>query len=139
MTKLLFQFSKYLLVGAINTILDFGVLNALMFGTGITAGIGYAVFKSVSVFTAFTNSYLLNTYWTFGVRDGFSSREFIKFSAVSASSFLLNVGIASFIVNVLPPPSGMSLLLWANIGAAVAAASAAIVNFFGYKFFVFGR
>src|SRR3989344_4813126 len=37
---LIWQFAKFVLVGILNTAIDFGVLNLLIFLTGITQGVG---------------------------------------------------------------------------------------------------
>lgn len=43
--RAIFQAGKFFLVGSLNTFLDFGILNLLIFSTGIAAGIGFSLFK----------------------------------------------------------------------------------------------
>ena len=59
------QAGKFLLVGALNTFIDLGVLNMLIWISGIAAGAWYIVFKSISFLVATVNSYFWNKHWTF--------------------------------------------------------------------------
>lgn len=135
----LFQFAKFGAVGALNTILDFGVLNLLIFTTGIASGSGYSGFKALSFIIANVNSYFWNKYWTFTSESGASIVEFGKFFTVSAAVFLVNVLTASIIVNAIGPIGGVSPERWANAGAAAASLISLVLNFIGYKFLVFRK
>lgn len=138
----LFQLAKFLLVGALNTFVDLGVLNTLIGLTGIATSAGYSVFKGISFTLAVINSYFWNRQWTFGAQRKEIGREFLQFFLVSAVGFLLNVGSASLIVNLVAPRfgfSGISENLWANIGAVAAAFVSLAWNFAGYKVFVFKK
>jgi putative flippase GtrA len=136
----LFQAVKFILVGALNSFVDLGVLNFLMFLTGIASGWFFSVFKAISFSVSVVHSYFWNKYWTFGrkeTRPGL--REFVQFFAIAGIGFFLNVGIASFVVNVIKPQFGLSPELWANIGAIIAIICVAAWNFLGYKFIVFKK
>lgn len=133
-----YQFGKFIIIGFSNTAIDFGVLNFLMYVSSIDRGILFSVFKGISFLLAVTNSYFWNKYWTFEKnRTDQWGREFIRFAAVSGSAFLVNVGIASFIVNFLKPLTGISPTLWANFGAFVSLVFTIMWTFLGYKFIVF--
>jgi putative flippase GtrA len=133
-----YQFGKFIIIGFSNTAIDFGVLNFLMYLSSTDRGILFSVFKGISFLLAVTNSYFWNKFWTFeNNRTDQWEREFIKFLAVSGSAFLINVGIASFIVNFLKPLPGISPTLWANFGAFVSLVVTIVWTFLGYKFFVF--
>lgn len=135
------QAIKFVLVGILNTGIDFGVLNILMRVSGISSGSGYTFFKGISFVAAVINSYFLNKLWTFkGTGSGKTQKEFVQFLIVSVIGFGVNVGVASFVVNVISPRfpySGVSEVIWANIGAVVATACSMVWNFIGYKFIVF--
>jgi len=132
------QFGKFVAIGFTNAAVDFGVLNYLISITGITAGVYYSVFKTASFLTALINSYLLNKHWAFEARQkGSRGGEFIKFATVAGVAALLNVGVASYIVNFVNPFYGFSAATWANIGAVIGGASALIVSFTGFKLLVF--
>jgi putative flippase GtrA len=131
------QVAKFCAIGALNTLLDLGVLNILIFLTAIATGYWYSIFKGVSFLAAATNSYFLNRYWTFGMKEDANIREFGQFLAVSLIGFGLNVGVASLLVNAVGHPVSISPERWANIGALVATVCAMGWNFIGYKFIVF--
>lgn len=131
------QYLKFGIVGGINTAIDFLILNILMFFSGITAGYGYIIFKSLSFVAANANSYFLNKKWTFKSDSATNHRELSLFFVISIIGLLINAGIASFIVNFINPVGGVSPAIWANIGALVATAVSLVWNFFGYKVIVF--
>lgn len=131
------QFIKFLLVGVLNTGIDFGVLNLLMFSTGITSGIYYSVFKAISFICSVTNSYIWNKRWTFKKGKSLEKKEFSKFFIISLMAFGINIGVASVLVNIIGPVGGISPYVWANISALAAAGFTTLINFFGYKYLVF--
>jgi hypothetical protein len=55
--SLLYQAAKFFLVGTLNTFIDLGVVNLLIWIFNITSGFFYGVFKAISFLTATTNSY----------------------------------------------------------------------------------
>ncbi len=132
------QAVKFVLVGGLNTLIDLGVLNLLIFITGIASGSGYSIFKGISFTVAVINSYFLNKLWTFKS----TGRKFLQFFVVSLIGFGINVGVASLVVNFIGNPFlllGISDKLWANTGALAATFAAMAWNFMGYKFIVFKK
>ncbi len=130
---ILYQFAKFFLVGIFNTLVDLGILNLLIAGTSTSSGIVYTAFKGISFLIASINSYFWNKLWTFNAAKG----SFSQFLAVSAIGFLINVGIASAIVNLIGPQFGLPVNTWANVGALTGSMIGLIWNFAGYKFIVF--
>lgn len=134
------QFVKFGIVGGLNSLIYLGVLNLLISASGIAAGLGYTAFVSTAFLVAVTNSYIWNKYWVFKAsQSGGGSGEFIKFVLVNLVGFGVNVGAASFVVNVLGAPAGVSASVWANIGAVSAVFITLFWNFIGMKFIVFKR
>lgn len=109
--KVIYQLAKFVLVGALNTFVDWGVLNILMLLFVVTSGPLFSVFKGASFAVAVINSYFWNKFWTFKKApvDGVDvpveqknvSKEVLQFFLVSLVGLGLNVGIASIIVNVV--------------------------------------
>lgn len=134
----IFQLAKYLLIGVLATITDLGVLNLLMWSSGIVAGVWFSVFKGISFVVATTAKYFGDKFWAFEKmeREGMG-KEFSQFFVVTLVGLSLNVGTASFIVNVIGPQFGITETLWANIGGIAAAFAVTAWNFIGYKFIVF--
>lgn len=135
----MFQFVKYGIVGGFNAMLDFGILNQLIFLTGISAGLFYSLFKSISFLIAVVNSYFWNKYWTFNANTKKGAKEFFNFFILNIIGFVINVGLASLIVNFMKAPADIPPKTWANIGAACSAIIALLWNFVGMKFFVFKK
>ena len=131
------QFVKFMAIGSLNTLLDLGVLNLLILITVIASGYWYSVFKAISFIVANINSYFWNKHWTFSSGKSATIREFGKFFTVSVIGFAINIGIASFIVNIVGAPAGFSPAEWANVGAIIATLAVLLWNFLGYKFLVF--
>ena len=133
------QFSKYALVGFSNLTIDFGVLNILIYLTDRDKGIYFTVFKAISVSFALINSYLWNRFWSFENRDvAKAGKQFIAFVSVALGGLLINVALASFIVNSIHVDS-VSSRIWANIGAIISGFAVIGWNFTGYKFVVFRK
>lgn len=136
----LFQLAKFVLVGALNTFVDLGVLNLLMFVFSVSIGWLYSIFKAISFTCSVVHSYFWNKFWTYGKKEtGVEAKELGKFFLIAGIGFILNVGIASFVVNIIGPQFGLSLKIWANIGAIIATVCVFMWNFLGYKFLVFKK
>ena len=133
----LYQAAKFIQVGALNTFIDLGVLNFLILISGVVGGPLFSVFKGTSFLVAVINSYFWNKHWIFTSKDVSTGKEFSQFMFVSFMGFLINVGTASVVVNVIGPQAGIAPAVWANIGALAATFVALGWNFIGYKFWVF--
>ncbi len=132
------QFGKFVTIGFTNAAVDFGVLNLLIFTTGIAAGIWYPVFKVISFVCAVIPSFFWNKYWAFEARGtGGGIAEFFKFISVMIIATLVNAGIAPFVVNFIPPVFGLNAPAWANVSAVIGSAVSLIFSFTGFKVAVF--
>ena len=135
----LYQFGKFASVGVLNTFVDIGVLNLEILALGTPGAWTYRIFKAVSFFAATTNSFLWNKFWTFDSHEPANPAQTVKFYAVAVVGFFLNVGLASYVFSGVARPEGISLNLWANIGAIAGVAAAFVWDFLGYKYFVFKK
>jgi len=141
----LYQFAKFILVGGLNFLIDLGVLNLLISTSGIKAGVWYSVFKGISFLIATANSYFWNKLWTFQPLTSLlhnnevknANKEFGQFLMVSIVGFLINVGVASLIVNIIGSPLTVKPEIWANVGAMTGSIAGLMWNFIGYKLIVF--
>ncbi|MDP3764041.1 MAG: GtrA family protein [bacterium] len=129
-----YQFGKFFVVGLSNTFLDLGVLNFLIYITNITHGLYFAIFKAISFTCAVVNSFIWNKNWTFQKQG-----NFFLFLVVVSGSALLNVGWASYMVDVIGAPEGISAKLWDNIAALSSVFLVLTWNFLGMKYIVFKK
>ncbi|MDZ4231224.1 MAG: GtrA family protein [Patescibacteria group bacterium] len=136
--KVFWQIAKFIVVGGLNTVLDFAVLNLLITLTGIAVGGGFSLFKALSFSVAVINSYFWNKHWTFEAK-GKSRTEFIEFLLVSIVGVGINVGLASALVNFIDPLFGLGVVVWANLAALAATFLTLVWNFLGYKLLVFRK
>ena len=136
----IFQLAKFLLIGVFATVVDLGLLALLISFSGISAGIVYSVFKGITFITATVSKYWGDKVWAFEKKEttGLGS-EFTKFFLVTLVGMVINVGIASFVVNLIGPQFGLSSSIWANLGGIIAAFTTVLWNFVGYKFLVFKK
>ncbi|MBI5732801.1 GtrA family protein [Candidatus Jorgensenbacteria bacterium] len=135
--KVMEQFGKFAAVGTLNSFVDLAVLNWFILFTNISFGLYFTLFKTLSFLVAKTSSYFWNKFWTFDSHTKVSWNEYWHFAIFTIIGAVLNVGVATFMVNVISPPVGVTLKLWANVGAVVAAFASVGWNFFSYRHVVF--
>ncbi|MFA9262577.1 MAG: GtrA family protein [Undibacterium sp.] len=138
------QFSKFIIVGGVNTGIDFAVLNVLMYVTHINSGPTLFFLNCISFSVAVVNSYYMNRRWTFreaneGLGDKKPAVQFSQFFIVSIIGILINGGILTLITTFIPAPFGLGAQLWANAAKLCATGASLVWNFVGYKLFVFKK
>lgn len=152
--KVAYEVAKFILVGGLNTLVDWGVLsfliltfkhsgvdsNKVLFEVFSIAIILYTLLKAISFIVATTNSYIWNKFWTFKRKTTEKlGREFMQFITISIIGFLINVIIASSVFKFIPLLGGLNIEQWALVSAAIASIIALAWNFVGYKFIVFNK
>ena len=155
-SQLVRQVFRFVVVGFINTALDFIVLNVLSKITGIGAHDAKIIFLNIVSFSvATTNSYFLNKYWSFGdTSSADRSRQFTIFLGVSVVGALVNTAvlrssvafapnllswIAHIITVVLPLSFWSKIDMTLNLAKVLATAVSLVWNFVGYKLLVFRK
>ncbi len=134
----IWELGKYGVSGVLNTMLNAGIYNFLIFITDISKGVAVDLFIVLAFIGTVTNSFFWNKYWSFGERDTKTiSNEAIKFFSISAAVAVINTGIIQLIVNVIGAPAGFDPKIWANIALALTIITAFFGNFFSYKYIVF--
>ncbi|MGE4554764.1 MAG: GtrA family protein [Candidatus Paceibacterota bacterium] len=123
-------------MGGINTVVDFGILNTLMFISKIYSGFWFAFFRALSFVVANINSYFLNKRWTFQKKEKLNFYEFLKFFSLSLVGLFLNVSI-SYYLTTFNPPFNLSAAIWANLSAFSGSCVTTFFNFFSYRFLIF--
>lgn len=131
---------RFAIVGGINTLLDFFILNLLSYLTGIYEGNGIIPLNVVSFTVAVVNSYYLNKRWAFKDAGGEEQgRKFTLFLIVSIVGAAINTATVRIVSTNIDPMFGLNQELWLNVAKVVATGFSLIWNFVGYKFLVFKK
>lgn len=134
------QMGKYGVIGVLNTLLNAGIYNVLIFITNITIGLWVDVFFVIAFVITVINSYIWNRYWAFEEnKTRVVGKEAFQFFFVSTAVAVVNIGILHILINVIGAPESIDLKIWANIALIFTIVTAFLGNFFGYKFIVFKR
>lgn len=120
---------KFGAVGAFNTVLDFAVLNLLVFGLGAPA----LRSKVLSTVVAATSSYLMNRYWTFGQRERQGvRREYVLFFGLNT----VGLGISLVVLAIVRYGLDRDGALWLNAANVIGIGLSTLFRFWGYRRFV---
>ena len=134
------QFGRFAAVGFTNFAVYTGILNIFLWQTKISSGAWYSFFVAVAFLVSVLHSYGWNKYWVFeSGQSGQGGAEFGKFIIVTGIAGLINVAMASFVVNALHPMFGTTPEGWANIGGIAGSAVALVFSFVGIRLVVFKK
>lgn len=135
-----FELGKYGIIGVLNTMLNAGVYNFLIFFTDITSGFLIDVFFVIAFAITVANSFFWNKFWAFAEKKIENIKmEAVQFFAISTVVTLVNAVILHIIINIIGAPSGMDPKIWANVGLGFTIITAFLGNFFSYKYIVFSK
>lgn len=135
----IYQFAKFILIGALATIFDLMTLSFFIKYSGADAGITYSVLKGISFIVATIAKYFADKFWAFEKKETTEAgKEFSKFFMVTIVGLFVNVATATIVVDI-GPKFNLPADTWANIGGIVAVLPTFLWNFVGYKFIVFKK
>jgi dolichol-phosphate mannosyltransferase len=132
----IWQFVRFCIVGSLNAVIDFGVLNLLLWLYPTTTTWKILGYNSVAVLLAATNSFFWNKYWTFQKRSPITFQEVYRFIVVASGTMLMNDTLMWLLGGIFPGIMRSSLL-GANalkLGAIIGTMS---ISFFGMRLWVF--
>lgn len=95
--KMFGQMIKYGLIGVINTLLTGTIIFLLMNGFGVP----FKISNAVGYIVGFFNSFIMNKLWTFKGNQTSTIRQFIRFAAVFAVCYFLQLSLVVFLVEKL--------------------------------------
>ena len=118
---------RFVVVGCLNTLVDFGVYSIL---TG-AFGIYYAIAQVVSYSSGTLNSYIFNKFWTFDDTKSKkkTTHEMVQFIVIN----LISLSVSLLGLKILKNDFQMNNY----IAKVIVTVIAQVVNFCGYKFWVF--
>ena len=134
------QFSRFLLIGSINTLADFLIVNSLAYLFQSYHGFSLIIINSFSFITVVTLSFFLNKNWTFARTNDqpqARTKKYLIFVLVTLIGLILNNSIVYLITTVIGPEWQLSRFIWLNFAKVLAACIILFWNFFNYKYLVF--
>ncbi len=132
------EFITFAIIGFINSVVDFSIINILSAITHVFSGPLIILFNVISFSIAVTNSYFLNKRWTFH-QSGGTVGQFFGFILVNIGGVFINTTIVYFFTTFIPPIGAVHPQAWLNIGKIIALPISTFWNFFGMKFFIFQK
>lgn len=133
------QAGRFGLVGVLNTVIDFGVLNLLVLFFSVSGGGALLLCNAVSFTTASLNSYLMNRKWTFCAEGKASSGQYLFFLVFALGGLVVNSLVLYLLVRFVPVAESVHPLLRVNAAKACATAAGMTWNFLTFRFIVFHR
>ncbi len=120
------QFFRFVIVGVINTGINYLVFNGLCKLVGINYTISYAIGYAAAII----NSFILNKVWTFGNRENKKTTyQFIQFVIINIISLCVSTGGLVVCVKYLG--------LTKSIGFMIAISISLMINYICFKLWVF--
>jgi dolichol-phosphate mannosyltransferase len=132
----IWQFLRFCMVGSLNAVIDFAVLNILLwlYPTGDIWRV--LEYNSFAVLMAATNSFFWNKYWTFKQRHPITRQEVFRFAVLTCSTVLMNDLLIELLARIFPGLMN-SALIGSNILKLGAIIGTTSVSFFGMRLWVF--
>ena len=122
------QLSRFVAVGALSALVDFGAYHVLLaLGTWVHGA------KAISFILGTTTAYLLNRRFTFTDSQGGRAR-FAGFVLLYGTTFAINIGMNALMLAVLPQLPFRTSVAW-----VIAQGTATVINFVMLRTVVFRR
>jgi putative flippase GtrA len=136
------RFLKFITVGAIGALVDFGIMNLLT----RLAGLSLTAAGTISFACAVTSNFIWNRYWTYpDSRTRRLARQLVMFFLVNIAGVAIRIPILHFLeppaigwFESFSPPAGLSSeFLAKNFSLAVAVGIVLIWNFFVNRYWTY--
>ncbi|AYA76616.1 GtrA family protein [Bacillus sp. Y1] len=120
----LIEFIKFSIVGAINTMVDFGVFSLLL-----TNGCPILLSQIISYGCGMLNSFIMNRSWTFKENKRNEYSEPLKYVVANVATLILVSVLILLFINLVHLPVLIAKVICTGIGM--------VINFISSKFWVF--
>ena len=136
------RFTKFLIVGSVGFVVDFGTLNILL-----ALNVIFVIAQSISFLAAVINNFTWNRFWTYpDSRSKPIWQQLGTFAVLSLIGYIIRTPIAlllhnpfsGLLQNVLRLPEATADLLGKNMAVAVAVVVVMFWNFFSNRFITYG-
>ena len=136
----IYQLAKFLLVGAVATIIDLKMYEFLHWSLALLIPVSILMVKGISFLIATVIKFIGNKYWAFLKHEKEDiKKEVMQFFFVTLVGLVIDVISFYYFINITGPQFGVSTVLWVKLSVIFAGIIAAFWNFAGYKFFVFKK
>jgi putative flippase GtrA len=132
------QFLRYCLVGGLNTIVDIGILNILLWRFPTHNVQALTAYNAVAYSCGAISSFLLNKYWTFRRTQRTTRRELIRF-AVSIVLEILYSSALIWLAGRALQPFIANTTLWGNASKLVAVVCGTVLSYSLMRFWTFAN
>ncbi|MGE5406010.1 MAG: GtrA family protein [Candidatus Saccharibacteria bacterium] len=136
--KIKSQVIKFGAVGVLNTLIDYGLFNLLVYLTGFHSGVKVGIINALTVTLAAANSYFLNRNWTFEAREGKHSSQLTRFVIATFIGVLINSAVVTAVSGV-GKWLAVSPYIILNGGKLLGAVLSILWNFVSYRLWVFNQ
>jgi putative flippase GtrA len=136
--RLLRQFLRYCLVGGVNTLIDIGMLNVLLWRFPTNNVQLLVIYNSLTYASGALSSFFLNKYWTFRHTHRTTRREVMRF----VITLLLEIAYSNALIwlaGKLLQPVISNITLWGNASKLLAVAVGTILSFACMRFWTFAE
>ncbi|OGZ67249.1 MAG: hypothetical protein A3D35_00750 [Candidatus Staskawiczbacteria bacterium RIFCSPHIGHO2_02_FULL_34_9] len=135
-----YQMAKFLLVGAVATIVDLKVFELFYWLISYFISVSLLFPKGISFLIATFLKYWGNKHWAFLKHEKENiKKEVTQFFFVTVIGMVIDIVAFYVFVNIVGPQYGVSETFWVKISVIFAGIVAAVWNFAGYKFWVFKK
>ena len=133
------RFSKFSLVGLSNAVVDIGVLNLFLWLEPTRDVDTLVLYNAVALVLANLNSYVWNTFWTFGARSEKNLREGMLFLLQALVNIASSSGLFFVLVRPLLVNTEIPAYLVGNVAKIISVVVASIISYFVMRYVVFSR
>lgn len=136
----IYQIAKFLLVGAVATIVDLKVFELFNLIISYFISVSLLFSKGISFLVATFLKYWGNKHWAFLKHEKENvKKEVTQFFFVTMIGMAIDIIAFYIFVNIIGPQYGVSEAFWVKASVIFAGIVAAFWNFAGYKFWVFKK
>lgn len=132
------QVLRFSLVGGLNTLVDLGILNSLLWLFPTNSTLTLLAYNSLAYSLGAVNSFLLNKYWTFGQKRKTTRKEltcFVLTTLCGIAWSTLILWLASLVLH----PILVNTTVWANVSKVIAIGGTSLISYLGMRLWVFVR
>jgi len=132
------QFLRYCVVGGLNTAIDIGILNILLWRFPTHSVQVLVVYNAVAYSCGAISSFFLNKYWTFRHTQRATTKELVRF-AISIILEILYSSALVWLAGRALQPFIANITLWGNASKFVAVVCGAVLSYLLMRFWTFAN